>query len=63
MHIRVRYFAYFREQLGRGSEEVDLPEGSDVAALWQQCVAGHPTLRRLWEAIGTGDDGADRAVP
>ncbi len=57
VHIRVRYFAYFREQLGRGSEEVDLPEGSDVAALWQQCVAGHPSLPRLWEATAVAING------
>ncbi len=57
MHIRVRYFAYYREQLGRSAEEVDLPEGSDVAALWQQCVGDHPRLLGLWDSTAVAING------
>lgn len=57
MRIRVRYFAYYREQLGHSSEEVDLPEGSDVEALWQHCVGDHPTLPGLWHATAVAING------
>ncbi|HVA92581.1 MAG TPA: MoaD family protein [Chloroflexota bacterium] len=57
MRIHVRYFAYYREQLGRRSEEVELPEGSDVAALWQRCVGDHPTLPGLWESTAVAING------
>ena len=50
MRIHVRYFAYFREQLGRSREWVDVPEGTDLAALWQLCAADHPQLAAHWDA-------------
>jgi molybdopterin synthase catalytic subunit len=57
MRIHVRYFAYYREQLGRGDEWVDVPDGSDVAALWQRCTADYPRLTGLWEATAVAING------
>ena len=34
MHVRVRLFAALREQAGRGSVELEVPEGATVADLW-----------------------------
>jgi molybdopterin converting factor subunit 1 len=58
MRVRVRYFAYYREQLGRGADEVEMPEGSDVAALWRRCVGDHPRLPGLWESTAVAINGA-----
>lgn len=58
MRIHVRYFAYYREQLGRGDEWVDLPEGADVATLWRRCTAEHPRLTGLWDATAVAINGA-----
>lgn len=57
MRVRVRYFAYYREQLGRGADEVEMPEGSDVAALWRRCVGDHPRLPGLWDATAVAING------
>ncbi|MDB5075767.1 MAG: molybdenum cofactor biosynthesis protein [Chloroflexi bacterium] len=65
MRIQVRYFAYFREQLGRSHDEVDLPDGSDVADLWQRCVGDHPRLPQLWgsTAVAINGEYAGREAP
>ncbi|HQU16124.1 MAG: molybdopterin converting factor subunit 1 [Chromatiales bacterium 21-64-14] len=54
--ITVRYFAWVREQVGTGSEAVELPQGvRDVAALtahlrtrgetWQTALGGNHSVR------------------
>jgi molybdopterin synthase catalytic subunit len=58
MRVRVRYFAYYREQLGRSVEDVEMQEGSDVAALWRRCVGDHPRLPGLWESTAVAINGA-----
>jgi molybdopterin synthase catalytic subunit len=58
MHVRARFFAYYREQLGRSVVDVDLPDGSDVAALWRLCVGDHPRLLGLWDATAVAINGA-----
>lgn len=50
MRIHARYFAYFREQLGRSQEWLDVPAGTGLAALWRQCAADHPQLVAHWDA-------------
>ena len=57
MRVRVRYFAYYREQLGRSAEDVEMPEGSDVATLWRRCVGEHPRLPGLWESTAVAING------
>ena len=55
MKVRLLYFASLREQLGRGSEDIELPAGiSSVAALrshltqrggaWQDALSGRRVL-------------------
>jgi molybdopterin synthase catalytic subunit len=62
MRIRVQYFAYFREQLGRARDEVDVPDGSDVHALWLTCAGAHPRALDLWSSVLVAINGtyADR---
>jgi molybdopterin converting factor subunit 1 len=48
MRVRVRYFAYFRERLGRSHDQLDVPEGCGVQALWQQCTGDDERLAALW---------------
>lgn len=57
MRVRARFFAYYREQLGRSAADVEMPEGSDVAALWRQCVGDNPRLLGLWDATAVAING------
>ena len=55
MRVKVLYFASLREQLGRGAEEIELPEGiATLAGLRARLVA----RGAAWEAAL----GADRLV-
>ncbi len=47
MTLEVRYFASLAECVGRRSEQVELPEGTDVAGLWQRLAERHAGLGRL----------------
>jgi len=47
MRVRVLYFASFREAAGRDEEEREVPEGSDVAALWRDLATEVPLFQRL----------------
>lgn len=47
MRVRILYFASFRDAAGKDEEERELPEGSDVAALWRQLAAEVPLFARL----------------
>lgn len=44
MTVRVVYFASLRERTGRADETIELPAGSDVAALWRRVQNLHPRL-------------------
>ena len=44
LSIEVRWFASLVERSGCATEQVELPAGSDVAALWAQLVRRHPPL-------------------
>lgn len=57
MRVHVRYFAYYRERLGRGEEWLELQDGADVAALWRRCVATQPALLDLWSATAVAVNG------
>jgi molybdopterin synthase catalytic subunit/molybdopterin converting factor small subunit len=58
MNIRVRSFAYYREQLGRNSEVVTIQDGADAAALWRFCMRDHPRLLDLYPATAVAINGA-----
>jgi MoaE-MoaD fusion protein len=45
--VMVRYFAVFRERLGRDEEALELPDGATVAAALDALAARHDTVRAL----------------
>lgn len=47
MKIQVRYFAVFRERLGREEETIELADGADVAAALALLSARYPTVAQL----------------
>lgn len=47
MKIQVRYFAVFRERLGRDEETIELNDGADVAAALALLSARHPVVAQL----------------
>jgi molybdopterin converting factor subunit 1 len=47
MRVRVLYFASFRDAAGRDEEERELPDGSDVAALWRQLATEVPLFAKM----------------
>ncbi|WP_428264258.1 molybdenum cofactor biosynthesis protein [Haliangium sp.] len=47
MKIQVRYFAVFRERLGREEESIELPEGADVAVALEHLGQRHPVIADL----------------
>lgn len=46
MHIRLLYFATFRDTAGRDAEERQVPAGVRVRDLWSQLVGEMPGLAR-----------------
>ena len=47
MKLRVLYFASLKDRAGGSEDEVELPAGSDVGALWSLLVREHPGLGEL----------------
>jgi molybdopterin synthase catalytic subunit len=47
VQIQVRYFAVFRERLGRESETIELPDGASVGAALEALEARHEVVRAL----------------
>lgn len=47
MIVRVLYFASLKDRAGAAGETVELPETSDVAALWAAVQERHPRLREV----------------
>ena len=50
MRIRLRYFALWREVLGRADEAREVAPGTTVGALFEELTAGQPRLAGLREA-------------
>lgn len=46
MTIPVQLFARYREAVGRGRVEVDLPDGATVEDAWRALTTAHPVLAR-----------------
>lgn len=57
MRIRVLAFASASDALGAGEREIELPDGSDVAALRAELVRRHPELGALWSRLAVAIDG------
>ena len=56
MKVTVRYFARYRSLVGKGEEEVELPEGATVMDLIEKIKKMHPVLRKVF---AEDDDLAD----
>lgn len=57
MRIRVLAFASASDALGAGEREIELPDGTDVAALRAELVRRHPELGALWSRLAVAIDG------
>ncbi|MBI2862237.1 MAG: MoaD/ThiS family protein [Chloroflexi bacterium] len=44
MRVRVRLFAAYREAVGRGDLEVEVPDGQSIRDLWQSLQKQYPKL-------------------
>jgi molybdopterin converting factor subunit 1 len=45
--FRVLYFASLKDRTGASEESIEVPEASDVAALWSALQERHPRLREV----------------
>jgi len=57
MKVTVRYFARYRSLVGKGEEELEVPEGITVGELIDILKERHPVLRK--EVFAEDDDLAD----
>ncbi|AFL95302.1 molybdopterin converting factor, subunit 1 [Thermococcus cleftensis] len=57
MRVTVRYFARYRSLVGKGEEEIEIPEGTTVRELIEMLKERHPVLRN--EVFAEEDDLAD----
>jgi molybdopterin converting factor subunit 1 len=44
VRVRVHLFARYREAVGRGQVDLEIPEGATVGAAWSAVVRDHPEL-------------------
>jgi molybdopterin synthase catalytic subunit len=51
MHITVRFFAMYREQIGTGQREIDLPDNSTAQDGYDAALADHPALAGLQSSV------------
>src|SRR5271157_5123451 len=51
MHARVLFFGLLKDLVGRPSEEIDLPEGADLRAVFETYAGRYPRLRDLARSI------------
>ena len=47
MIVRVLYFASLKDRAGASEETIEVPDTSDVAALWAAVQEQHPRLREV----------------
>jgi molybdopterin converting factor subunit 1 len=45
--VRVLYFASLKDRAGASEETIEIPDTSDVAALWSTAQERHPRLREV----------------
>ncbi len=57
MRITVLFFAQARERAGRGSAELELPEGSRVQDALRALAGAYPALEPLWPHLAVAVDG------
>ncbi|WP_456367473.1 ubiquitin-like small modifier protein 1 [Thermococcus sp.] len=56
MRIKVRYFARYRSLIGKGEEEIEVPEGTTVGELVELLKERYPVLKN---EVFADDDLAD----
>jgi molybdopterin converting factor subunit 1 len=47
MRIHLLHFASFRDAVGRGEETREVPEGTNVSAVWKSLTAEIPQLQKF----------------
>ena len=62
MTVTARFFAIFRERVGRSALPVSIEPGATVEALWERIAAERPELRELRAATRFAVNG-DYATP
>jgi len=51
MRARVLFFGMLKELVGRPADELELPEGADLASVFEHYAAGAPRLREMASSI------------
>jgi molybdopterin synthase catalytic subunit len=51
MRLRVLFFGMLKDLVGRPSEDIDLPDGSDLGAVFERYASRFPRLRELAPSI------------
>ena len=51
MRVRVLFFGMLKDLVGRSGEEIELPEGADLGAVFDRYAAHYPKLRELAASI------------
>lgn len=51
MRLRVLFFGMLKDLVGRPADEIDLPDGTDLGAVFERYASRHPRLRELAPSI------------
>jgi MoaE-MoaD fusion protein len=51
MRARVLFFGMLKELVGRSAEDIDLPDGADLASIFERYAARQPRLREMGPSI------------
>ena len=62
MSIKVRFFASFRERVGRSEDAIDTPRALTVAEVWSQTAGGKPLPANVLVAVNMEYASLDRKV-
>lgn len=51
MRVRVLFFGMLKDLIGQPAEEIEIPEGADLGAVFERYATSHPRLRELAPSI------------
>lgn len=51
MNVRIRFFAVLREKTGESEVHLDVPDGTDIDALWPIIAARYPAIEPMAPSI------------
>lgn len=65
MRARVLFFGMLKEMVGRSAEDIDLPDGADLASVFERYAARQPRLREMGPSIvaARNQEFADLSTP